>query len=253
MSNALHWELVHEFLDYKGVQVTKGPSQSMVHLNEELDRKFMNRPFYWHYRDATNQAGEPMTISILKNDGSPTPPNSIIATPLNPIFKQLVEAAHLETRMFKGYETAESASSHYAPLYPWIIIQGLFTMDPPGAPSYWREAAVSLTTGSIKTGENLFDYKSLKGTLPDGHVTMSPIVQFERAIQKCLTELDSTGKTLFTNEIAEAKGLKDKMIPFLNQLKEKKDLREYEHLSALYEPKIRFDYPIGGLVYARNN
>ncbi|KIL45973.1 YqhG family protein [Jeotgalibacillus campisalis] len=253
MSNALHWELVHEFLNYKGVEVTKGPSQSLVHLNEELDRKFMNRPFYWHYRDATNQAGEPMTISILKNEGDSPPPNAIVATSLNPIFKQLVEAAHSETRMFKGYETVESTSSNYAPLYPWIVLQGLFTMDPPGAPSHWKEVAVSLTTGSIKTGENLFNYKALKGTLPDGHVTMSPIVQFERAIHKSIAELDKVGKTLFANEITKANALKEKMVPLLNLLKEKKDLREYEHLTALYEPKIRYDYPIGGLVYAKSN
>ncbi|PPA71395.1 YqhG family protein [Jeotgalibacillus proteolyticus] len=250
MGKAVHWDLVHDYLTYKGVEITKGASQSIVHLTEELDRKFMNRPFYWHYRDATNQTGEPMTITLVKDQTDPLPAHAVVATSLHPTFKQLIDAAHKETRWFKAYETAGLASSHYAPLYPWMVIQGVLAIDPPGGPSYWREAALSLTTGRIKTGENLFDYHSLKGSLPDRHVTITPVIQYERAIQKTLSEIDALGKELFKNELSQMSGRKEKLNTLIQSLSEKADKREHDQLSGLYEEKIRLDYPVGGIIYS---
>lgn len=252
MEQAYQWDLVHHFLNYKGVEITQGPSQSLVHLNEELDRKFMNRPFYWHYRDATNQPGEPMTISIVKDQINPLPANAVMATPLNPIFNQLVDAAHVETRWYKAYETVQAPTTNYAPLYPWIIIQGIITMDPPGSASYWKEAAISLTTGSIMTGDQLYDYEKLQPSLPHQHVTMTPVIQFERAIQKLLVELDQKGRELFKDDILKGEKLKDRMQPFLQQLKEREDQREFNYLSQLYEPKLKLNHPVGGIIYSQH-
>jgi len=199
-----HWELVHHYLHGKGLQITNGPAQALVHLNEEVDRKFMNRPFYWHYRDATNQKGEPMTISVIKEEVEPLPPNAIKASPLNPIFNQLIQAAHEETRWFKAYETVKSPSTNYAPLYPWITIQGQLSIDPPGSATHWIEAAISLTTGAVRTGNQLFLYAELKPELPNQHVTMASVIQYERAIQTLLVKLEQVGKQLFQEDLNHA-------------------------------------------------
>ncbi|TDL34602.1 hypothetical protein E2R51_02470 [Jeotgalibacillus sp. S-D1] len=251
MAKALQWDLVHNFLAYKGVEITKGPSQSLVHLNEELDRKFMNRPFYWHYRDATNQPGDPMTISIIKETTDTMPVNAVVASPLNPIFNQLIDAAHGETRWYKGYETVAAPSTNYAPLYPWVVIQGVLTTDPPGSPSYWKEAAISLTTGNIKTGEEIFHYENLQANLPPQHVLTAPVIQFERAIHKLIGALEQLGTELFKEELASAHSFNEKMNPFLSALLDHANEREYEHLNNLYQPKIRLNHPMGGIIYSQ--
>ena len=39
-----------------------------VQLTRELDEALMNRPFYWHYMDKMNQAGEPYSLHLDVNE-----------------------------------------------------------------------------------------------------------------------------------------------------------------------------------------
>ncbi|MEW9500404.1 YqhG family protein [Jeotgalibacillus marinus] len=252
MENAIQWELVHRYLELKGVHATKGASQSLLHLTEELDRKFMNRPFYWHYRDATNQVGEPMTVTLIKQNMEPMPGNAIIASTLNPIYRQLVEAAHAEASWYKAYEAPQNFSQNHAPLYPWILIQGVLTMDPPGAASYWKEAAISLTTGRVQTGDDLFESRTLQSNLPDYHFTVAPIIQFERAIETLLLELEQSGEKQYEEDLLRVRNQYETKISLNETMKNTEGLRDLQTHTEMYKVKLRFDQPLGGIVYLQH-
>ncbi|KIL44382.1 YqhG family protein [Jeotgalibacillus soli] len=254
MENQHHWELVHRFLTIKRAEVIKGESHSHIRLTEELDRQFMNRPFYWHYRDAMNQPGEPMSITLVTQPTENTQNPTVIASMLDNTFRQLVEAAHMEAGFFKAFEhvSEQSSKSLNTPLYPWLMIQGVLTIDPPGASLNWCATAISLTTGAMRhDGENLLENLILKPQLPDFHFTVAPVIENDRAIEKILQQFEVQGNKLFTEEINQAKARYKQLSDTIETVENpvwKQELKEY---ASSLKPKIRLDNPIGGLLYLR--
>ncbi|WP_166786860.1 YqhG family protein [Jeotgalibacillus salarius] len=173
------YRLVIEYLKSNGAIVTESANKAAVQLSEQLDRKFMNRPFYWHYRDALNQSGDPLQIMLVD---SPDTSNHKGFTQLNydhPIFQSMLASAQEENRFYTAYEKAENQRD----LFPWIHLQLTTGIIPPGPASIRIDSRISLTTGLIlmNSHEKIPDLHLFE-TRPNGSVLHSNRIPYETAL-----------------------------------------------------------------------
>ncbi|KIL48508.1 hypothetical protein KP77_22950 [Jeotgalibacillus alimentarius] len=173
------YKLVIEYLKYNGAVVTESADKALVQLTEQLDRKFMNRPFYWHYRDSVNQSGEPMHLIIQETPGQLKANDLLSIHYDHHIFQSILGSAQQENQFYTAYEQSETSCM----LYPWITIQLTASFNPPGLADIRMNSRISLISG-IKyiSGSHTCDNLSLSGTRPNGSIIQSNRLPFATAI-----------------------------------------------------------------------
>ncbi len=199
--NAMHLTLIKEFLIHKGASVTEGKQEFMVQLTEELDRKYMNRPYYWHYRDATFQKGEPARVFISMNS-TEDPPSVDKITHSHPVFQSLVQSAHEEAGFYKFYEKPAVQHVHVK-LYPWLFFHGESEFTPPGPESLWTIQAMSLTTGTLQSQDDIPFNDNLSGLIPENCTLSIPVISFEHAISRLITHTEMAIRNKINTERLE--------------------------------------------------
>jgi len=61
---------IHDFIEYFFINnecelVKKTPTYLEIQLTVEMDKKLMNRPFYWHYLEKTGGIPNPMKLTFI--------------------------------------------------------------------------------------------------------------------------------------------------------------------------------------------
>lgn len=90
-----------------------------IALTEEMDKKIMNRPFYWHYRETTNQKGVPETLRLRMNGES----HESGIEPLHfgsPRFQQIIADLTNKAYVVRAYEYVDTGQK--TALNPWLIV-----------------------------------------------------------------------------------------------------------------------------------
>ncbi len=155
--------LVTEYLKSLGAVVTESSDKAAAFLTEELDRKFMNRPFYWHYRDAQQQPGAPMQIILTSTPGLVQHKDIIQLHPDHPIFEAMLEAAQVDNRFYTVYAHTEEVTE----LFPWISLHLTAETVPPKSATIRLNGCISLTTGCIKINDAEHPLTAIR---PDGSI-----------------------------------------------------------------------------------
>src|SRR5699024_4399402 len=108
------------FFESNECSVTKLSDGVMqIQLTEELDRAIMNRPFYWHYVDATNQRGEPNQLSFYTDNDIKKKEEEWIhfGTPrMNEICNYLEQSSRF-IRVFEQVRVSQQTILH-----PWLVL-----------------------------------------------------------------------------------------------------------------------------------
>ncbi|MFB1080687.1 YqhG family protein [Jeotgalibacillus sp. JSM ZJ347] len=220
-------KLVIEYLKSEGANVTESSGQAVVQLTEQLDRKFMNRPFYWYYRDAVCKPGDPLQVMIVHSP-SPAQQKEIIQIyPDHPVFLAMFNSAQNDNRFFIGYEQSQPGER----LFPWILIHLTAETVPPGSPSHRVEGRLSLTTG-----QTAFD------------------VRKELEEQK-LTDSRPNGSILLTNKIPYATSLNmlnQKLEAYIEKLFVKTFIHDQLSYQKAQDNYIQTHHISAGLIYLRS-
>lgn len=89
-----------------------------VQLTRELDEALMNRPFYWHYMDKMNQAGEPYSLHLDVNEKQQGENREWIHFG-SPRLQQIFRFIDHKAKYTVLYEKRDTQVQE--PLYPWLI------------------------------------------------------------------------------------------------------------------------------------
>ncbi|RPF55643.1 YqhG family protein [Aquisalibacillus elongatus] len=217
---------IHEFLIdffYKRKATIEYNEQGIlkVKLTEELDKRLMNRPFYWQYVKKLGYQGDPMTVTFISDENKKEEKGEWIHYG-SPRLEQLFQVIREEGQYTELYQSANSNKRQA--LHPWLICnlivryQGAYTHEEPVS------IGVYLINGTMrfKMMDEIMN-KDFLTTIPDFCYKIPPIISKNRAIKMINQELSDRIKTKSKTFEQESIELYEKEINMTNQLFQGRD------------------------------
>lgn len=153
-----------------------------VKLTKEMDKALMNRPFYWHYVEATNQIGVPQTISFsfdrqIKDNNIPFVHFGC------PWFQKIKRYLHDNCTMIYAYEAINRETKTM--LQPWLLTNMLITYSGKNQKEELHSFGLNLINGMMHL--NMMEKlkrSSLTTTIPDFCYTISPVITLQSGFKR---------------------------------------------------------------------
>lgn len=231
-----------------------------IDLTEEMDRAIMNRPFYWQYVQATNQVGQPMTLTwqIATDEQTSQPEKKQGQTPelihfgsakLHAIFQQLRHSARF-VRLFENIEVQKNTM-----LYPWLVVNFIVSFSGKQKKDELFSIGLQLINGTIIL--NMMDRLSnvsLDEQISDYCYTISPIIMKQsgfKRIENKIFELLEDRCYKWAFQSIEALREEIKLINHFYKNRNEIDQlqKEIEEAKTRYEPKIIINPFSAGIFY----
>lgn len=231
----------------------RNPGVFQVKLTEELDKKLMNRPFYWHYMESTNQKGEPLSLTIITDPQQMKSKKGEWLHYGSPRFQQIIN--HLKesatfTRLFEQVETIQKI-----PLYPWLILNVKITYQS----SFLREelfsVGLNLINGIMKTEmmEKL-QKKQFNHQISDYCYSLSPIITlksgYKRILEVFMNYLHEQEHSWAINAFKQYAYEKQLINNFFKNTEDIEDQKRIlKEAKKRHQPKINIEVVNGGVFY----
>ncbi|MFE8695464.1 YqhG family protein [Cytobacillus sp. FJAT-53684] len=253
---------IHHFLERyfhaNNCSITEsGPGYMIVQLTIELDKKLMNRPFYWHYLEKTGGVPNPMQLTLITDPlAAPKNLKGEVLHFGSPRLHQIFESTRELAGYIRLYEKQKNTVGKQTPLHPWLGLNVRISYQCDRKRDIFRSIGLQLLNGQMLDG---FHDKLLKLELtpkiPDYSFTLSPLIMPKSGILRI--------QHFFQNEIKkEDHQWADEAIKrwqkdlhllehFYEEAEEKEESYEIEKiaLKEQYEPKINISIVNGGLFY----
>lgn len=227
-----------------------------VQLSIDMDKRLMNRPFYWHYIEKIGGHPNPMQLTLITN--SKAAPDDIKGGHLHfgsPRLHQIFDTAKEKGSHALLYESVHVEGKSY-PLKPWLVVNGVISYSCHDKKDHFFSIGLSLITG-----EMIFDMHDcmVKNTfqeqIPNYCFTMTPIIKplsgLER-IKKYLIEKENSKNHDWAKDALERMEKDEKILEAFYKGEEEKPPSYYQEKEAIqtqYEPKIELSIINGGLFY----
>lgn len=241
-----HCELVSEY-----------QHQMTVQLTIDMDKRLMNRPFYWQYIESTNEVPSPAQLSLIidKNKVGNGVQGEIIHFG-SPRLSQLIQVANDLGSFVRVYEKTTKNHDVKTILTPWLGVNYKVAYTTDRTKEMLYSLGINLMTGSIfdefqeslneleleiEPNENTF---SLPYTIPPARA----LQRLDSAIDRVVLQDDHQWA-----EEAKARWQTEQEVLdyFYRDTKEKPasyDL-EKQAMEELFKPKIQINVINGGLFY----
>lgn len=229
----------------------------IVQLTEEMDKKIMNRPFYWQYIESTGGEAVPAQLTLITNKNELDA--KIIGETIHfgaPRLTQLFQVTREMGSFICMYESDEPV--HDTILTPWLVINYKVSYHSHRTKEAIHSLGMNLMNGEvlIEFQERLFE-KKLQPTIPAKAFCLPYTIQPVNAIERLDTILENHILQDDHSWVAEAKEKWEKeklVLDFFYEGVEVKPERyelEQEALERQYEAKIHIDVINGGLFYLK--
>ncbi|GGE73881.1 YqhG family protein [Priestia taiwanensis] len=247
---------LNRFFTTTECDVTSNPHGLDVQLTMDMDKKLMNRPFYWHYLEKTGGTPNPMKLSFITNPNDV--PDDIQgetihygSTRLHQIFTVVQElGGHI--RLF---EEARNITNN-TPLHPWILLNMKVSYQCDRKKDILYSFGIHLLSGRIiKSFYDTLHTLSFSPKIPDFCFTLSPFIKPQSGIKRIedlLTSMLESEEHIWADEARNRwehdLQLLEKFYEGLEELPESYHI-EKSALKEQYEPKIHISVINGGLFY----
>lgn len=255
---------IHEFLKryflFNGCDIITDEAGCLqVKLTVELDKLLMNRPFYWHYLEATGGRPEPMTLTLMTDQTKASMyPNGELIHFGSPRLHQILRSAQELGHSIRMYESIETDSTRSEPLQPWICQNVKISFQSDRKKDRLLSLGLNLIHGQIIPNfYKVIDSLQLTMKIPDYAFTLSPLIKpksgflrLENVIRQLILTEDKTWAKEAIERWEDDLKLLDE---FYDEYDEKPDsyLIEKEALKSQYEPRIFVETINGGIFYLR--
>src|SRR5690625_4163963 len=149
-----------------------------IQLTEKLDKKLMNRPFYWHYLKQTGAKPKPMKVTFICNQSNV--PDHIKGESVHfgsPRLHQLFSSARKLGSYIRLYEHVQARSTRSLPLHPWLCVNINISFQCDRKKDVLLSIGLNLIHGQIVSQfYSLLNDISLTPKLPDFCFTFSPLI-----------------------------------------------------------------------------
>lgn len=223
-----------------------------VTLTEEMDKKIMNRPFYWHYIDMTSQKGEPATIKFITDPTNKSSEGEWIHFG-SPRFQKIVTELRTSAKFTRLFQRVSTTSR--TPLYPWLIINVKIIYKGIVSKEEIFSVGLNLINGQMHTDmmEKLINEKFQK-QISDYCYSLSPIIRINsgynrmiKVFEHYINNQQHQWALLAMKRFEEEKTLIEDY--FKNHLEDVDKERIIHEAMERYQPTISFEIINGGLFY----
>ncbi|MCK0472582.1 YqhG family protein [Halalkalibacter sp. APA_J-10(15)] len=228
-----------------------------VQLSIDLDKRLMNRPFYWHYLEKTGGAPQPMQVTFITDPANA--PDHLKGEPVyfgSPRLRQIFTATRELGGFIRLYEQTALQSQKSNPLHPWLCLNTKISFQCDRKKDVFLSLGLNLIHGQIVP--NFFEQlqqKTLTPTIPDYCFTLTPLIKPKSG----LVRIQKMVQTFIDNEddtwAREALERWDKDLALLEAFYEdyieKPEAYEIERkaLEEQYKPTVNISIINGGMFY----
>lgn len=255
---------IHKFLKryfvFNGCELLTDEAGCLqVKLTVKLDKLLMNRPFYWHYLEATGGKPEPMTLTLITDQAKANLyPNGELIHFGSPRLHQILRSAQELGDSIRMYESINRTNTQSEPLHPWLCQNVKISFQSDRKKDFLLSLGLNLIHGQIVP--NFYDVIQklpLTMKIPDYAFTLSPLItpksgflRLEKVIRQFVSTEDKTWAKEATERWEDDLTLLDE---FYEEYEEKPESYqiEKEALQSQYEPKIFVKTINGGIFYLR--
>jgi len=257
---------IHDFIEYFFINnecelVKKTPTYLEIQLTVEMDKKLMNRPFYWHYLEKTGGIPNPMKLTFITD--SENVPDDIKGEQIHfgsPRLHQIFSIVNELGQSIRLYENTKAPMGQQIALHPWLAVnyQVSFTCD--HKKDYLYSYGIHLISGTIiENFHSKLEKIPFSSKIPDFCYSMSPIIKPKSGLNRMEQLLRSKIQEEDETWAEEAKDRWKHDLELLNQFYQDDEEKpenyhvEYNALKELYEPVIHVECINGGLFYLSPN
>ncbi|MED4165033.1 YqhG family protein [Halalkalibacterium halodurans] len=253
----LHQFLTRYFEANDSPLIDSSPYHLTAQLSIDMDKRLMNRPFYWHYLEKTGGIPQPMQMTLVTDPEKA--PNDLKGEAIHfgaPRLHQIFQSTRELGGFLHLYENVPTTGQRSVPLHPWLCINAKISYQCDRKKDVFLSLGLNLIHGQIvqsffpKLESTSFSYKT-----PDYCFTLSPLI----TPQSGFIRLEKMIETYARNEGSEWAEQANRrwqedlhlLEQFYEHVDEKPESYEVEKASlrGLYEPRIVIDVVNGGLFY----
>ncbi|MBE1554670.1 YqhG family protein [Sporosarcina limicola] len=230
-----------------------------VQLTIEMDKKIMNRPFYWKYLESTNGVPNPAQLTFItdKNKLVEDIKGEVVHFG-SPRLSQLFQATNEMGSFVQMYEKVLDKPGERMILTPWLGVNYKISYYSDQTKEILYSLGINLMTGNVIEGfqESLSKVdleKTVSGNTFNLPYIIKPIRALERldaVIENSIQQDDHTWA-----EEAKMRWQKDRKVLefFYEGVENKPDCYEIEKeaMDQQYEARIKIDIINGGLFYVK--
>lgn len=253
----IHDYLRHFFTETGCPILTENDHYMIVQLTVDMDKKIMNRPFYWHYIESTGGEPQPAQLTLITDKNKIA--DNIFGEVVHfgsPRLSQLFQTTKEMGAFVQLYE--EGFGNREAILTPWLGVNYKVSY------CYNRTKEMLYSLGiNLMTGQRIEDFhevlrdKELRNRPPENTFTLPYTIKPLRALDRLN---DVVERFIQQDDHSWAEEAKKRWVReqrvldhFYEGVEVKPDSYEVEKeaLEQQYEPKIKIDIINGGLFYLR--
>lgn len=243
---------------FKGNQcpiISQKHGEITVQLTEEMDKKLMNRPFYWQYIASTGKKGEPKKITFLTDPKNTGDGEWIhFGSPLLDKMYASLEEMGKYIQLFEKIETTVNTMLH-----PWLLINVCIVYEGKQKKEELLSIGLNLIHGTMGTDMMEKLKKSdLSTNISDHCYTISPLIMPESGFLRIERYLDDYVRQVDQQWAGESIQLLQEEVLMIQHFYEKQEdktemEKELEETKKRLEPSITYEIVNGGIVYLTAN
>lgn len=254
-------EDIHKFLDdYFTVNeceiLERHEDLLHVQLTVELDKKLMNRPFYWHYLEKTGGTPNPMKLKLRTRQTEENQNDGEFIHFGSPRLHQIFQSCQELAPYIRLFEQVNPSPTGFVPLIPWLGLNVKVSYQCDRKKDFLYSIGLNLINGQMKEQfQGFLDSLPLTPKIPDYCYTMSPLVKpvsgIKRVEQYLEQAIESDDPQWAIDARKRWKEDDDLLEHFYEGVTDKPEsyFVEKNALKELYEPNVRMKIINGGMFY----
>lgn len=250
--------LVHFFRENDCPIISNDDHYITVQLTIDMDKKIMNRPFYWQYLESTNGVPNPAQLTLITDQNKLDEDiKGEIVHFGSPRLTQLFQVTNELGAFVQMYERVDKLGTRTI-LTPWLGVNYKVSYYSDQTKEMLFSLGINLMTGNVVDGfQELLKGMNLDSIMSEDIFHLPYIIKPLRALER----LDLVIENLIQQDdhtwAEEAKGRwrKDQEVLefFYEGVENKPECYEMEKkaMEEQYEPKIKMEIVNGGLFYLK--
>lgn len=225
-----------------------------ITLTEEMDKKIMNRPFYWHYVHATNTKGVPKTLFLQSNASNEDPQIESIHFG-STRFQQIMDDITKEPHFIQTFEQVKTSTNKA--LYPWLFVNIKISYHGMQTKDEIFSLGLDLITGKmiVNMMEHLQQIK-LNPVISSLCYSLTPVITYESGLKRIEHVLDIYLEEQQHTWAIDSMHALEEEVQLINLFYEEDTEEKRKELKTVkdrYQPQITFHVLSGGIVHVTDS
>lgn len=228
-------------------------SHVVVQLTADIDKRIMNRPFYWQFVESTKAEPNPLKVTFITNRELCQSIRGEYIHYGSMRMHQIFQATKDLGSYVVMYENQEGAS-----LFPWIGANFKVSYQTDQTKEMLFSLGINLIHGSVKSDfQDYLNTFPLTDKLPNNAYCLPYIISPMRAIERLETAVENYIANDDLSWADEAKKRWQRELEILDHFYEEVDEKpesyeiEKKALEERFQPRIKIDIISGGLFYLK--